>query len=141
MGQFAKVLNYPFKTTTTTTSAPHLGLAQLPVRAVVVLQQLDAAPPGVVWRQHTPHQHLVPEEEDGELDVSAETGLVVVAVCYGIVGRDEPGAEVLERSPDREAGASDLHRLQHAGVSELVQNHGLVELVRHLEAEGVRRSD
>lgn len=49
--------------------------------------------------------------------------------------RDKPGAEVLERSPDGEAGASNLYRLQHAGISELVQNQRLVELVRHLEAD------
>ena len=49
--------------------------------------------------------------------------------------RYTPGAEVLERSPDREAGASNLDRLQHAGISQLVQNQRLVELVRHLEAE------
>lgn len=48
--------------------------------------------------------------------------------------RDTPGAEVLERSPDGEAGASNLHCLQHAGISELVQNQRLVELVRHLPA-------
>lgn len=47
--------------------------------------------------------------------------------------RDTPGAEVLERSPDGEAGASNLDRLQHAGISELVQNQRLVELVRHLK--------
>lgn len=44
-----------------------------------------------------------------------------------------PEAKVLERSPDREASASNLHRLQHAGISELVQNHCLVKLVGHLE--------
>lgn len=49
--------------------------------------------------------------------------------------RDTPAAEVLERSPHGEAGASDLDRLQHAGISELVQNQRLVELVRHLEAD------
>lgn len=41
----------------------------------------------------------------------------------------------MERSSDGKAGASDLDRLQHAGISELVQNQRLVELVRHLEAD------
>lgn len=50
-------------------------------------------------------------------------------------GQYKPGAEVLERSPDGETGASNLDRLQHAGVSELVQNHRLVEMIRHLEAD------
>lgn len=46
---------------------------------------------------------------------------------------DSPGAEILERSSDGEAGASDLDGLQHAGVSELVQDQRLVELIRHLQ--------
>ncbi len=41
----------------------------------------------------------------------------------------------MERSADGKAGASNLDRLQHAGISELVQNQRLVELVRHLEAD------
>lgn len=49
---------------------------------------------------------------------------------------DSPEAEVLEWPPDREAGAADPDRLQHAGVSELVQDQCLVELVGHLETEG-----
>lgn len=54
----------------------------------------------------------------------------------GLAPLDSPEAEVLEWPPDREAGAADPDRLQHAGVSELVQDQRLVKLVRHLEAEG-----
>lgn len=54
----------------------------------------------------------------------------------GLALPDSPEAEVLEWPPDREAGAADPDRLQHAGVSELVQDQRLVELVGHLEAEG-----
>lgn len=54
-------------------------------------------------------------------------------LCLNHTGTiNTPGAEVLERPPDGEASASDLDRLQHARVSELVQDHGLVEMVRHL---------
>lgn len=42
----------------------HLGLAQLPLcsAAVIQVQQLDAAPFGVIWQHRASHQHLVPEE-------------------------------------------------------------------------------
>lgn len=46
-----------------------------------------------------------------------------------------PGTEVLEGPPDREPGAPDPDRLQHAGVSELVQHQRLVEEVGHLQAQ------
>lgn len=44
----------------------------------------------------------------------------------------KPRAEVLNSSPDREAGASNLDCFQHAGIPELVQNHRLVKMIRHL---------
>lgn len=64
---------------------PHLGLAQLPVctAAVVEVQQLDAAPLGVIWQHHIPHQHLVPEEA---LDVTK--GLFYRDCCSGSSSSD-----------------------------------------------------
>lgn len=86
--------------------------------------------------------------ETGPPEIFSSTGAVwtepprqnkrrYMCFCEGLirVRRDTPAAEVLERSPHGEAGASDLDRLQHAGISELVQNQRLVELVRHLEAD------
>lgn len=77
---------------------------------------------GSMWREPSP---------------SRQNKIWYLCFCKGLiwVRRDTPAAEVLERSPHGEAGASDLDRLQHAGISELVQNQRLVELVRHLEAE------
>lgn len=73
------------------TPVPHLGLAQLPLgaAAVEVVQQLDAAPPGIIRHHRTPHQHLVPEDEGGfyftletAVGFSTEAGSLV---CFRLI--------------------------------------------------------
>lgn len=118
---------------------PHLGLPQLPLgaAAVVQAQQTGAALSGVTGGRLIPQQHPVPGggEDEQEVNYSGGGG-ASQAFRAGPAPLDSPGAEVLERPPDREAGAADPDRLQHAGVSELVEDQRLVELVGHLEAEG-----
>ncbi len=46
-----------------------------------------------------------------------------------------PAEEVLEGSPYRKACSTDLHRLQHARVTQLIQNHICIKLISVLEED------
>lgn len=77
---------------------------------------------------------VIPDTRHMRIEDDACVEVMHIRAMYESLGgeRHTPGAEVLEMSPDGEAGASNLDRLQHARISELVQNQRLVELVRHL---------
>lgn len=91
-------------------------------------QQLTAALFGVTCEHLGPHQHPVP----AEATVTRQPGSSTWS-SGRLLRPFPPGAEVLEGPPHWEPSASDLHRLQHPRISELVQDQRLVELVRHLQ--------
>lgn len=49
-----------------------------------------------------------------------------------------PLVEILKGPPDSVASFADLHRLQHPRVAQLIEHHGLVKLVWHLQGGGGR---